>query len=136
MFKDMRIGTRLFLGFGLVFAIMGVILLAASLLMNGVIKSSRHVEQESLPYALMADRMVLDTVQVQEFLTDVSATHNREALAEAENSAKSFRAGLSKFLSMYEKENDRESLRLLGEIEERFNKFGSSRKSVGHFISP
>ncbi|MBI5626924.1 MAG: hypothetical protein HY935_06995 [Nitrosomonadales bacterium] len=66
--------------------------------------------------------------EVQQFLTDVSATHDRAGYREAEESAKRFLSGVEKFKQMYRQENDAHSLKQIESIEADFNKFYASGK--------
>ncbi len=120
MFKNMKIGLRLALGFGLVILIMFIIVFVTSLLLNKVEKSATHVKTESLPYAILAADMVESTIQVQQYLTDVSATHNRAGFEEAEKAAKSFHEGILKFREMFQRENDQNALKDLSNLEDDF----------------
>lgn len=49
------------------------------------------------PQAWAAEKMALDVIQVQQFLTDVSATHNREGYEEAEAFTNDFKKTLKQF---------------------------------------
>ncbi|NIN35733.1 MAG: methyl-accepting chemotaxis protein, partial [Gammaproteobacteria bacterium] len=74
--KNLSIGTRLGLGFGAILLLLVIVGITTGLSLNTVENNSRHVMEESMPFALLADKMVLHTVQVQQWITDVSATHN------------------------------------------------------------
>jgi len=72
--------------------------------------------------------MALDVVQVQQFLTDVSASHNRDGFTEAEKNAKSFKAGILVYKKRYD-ENPGELIKI-GEIEASFDKYYESGKQM------
>ncbi|HYS43687.1 MAG TPA: HAMP domain-containing methyl-accepting chemotaxis protein, partial [Geobacteraceae bacterium] len=74
-------------------------------------------------YALLAEEMAFNTEAVQQFLTDVGATHDPEAFKEAEEAARSFREGIARFKVLYKGKNDPESVKKLEEIEGDFNSF-------------
>jgi methyl-accepting chemotaxis protein len=132
MFKNMRIGFKLGLGFVAMFLIMAAIVVVTNVLVNKVVRNSRHVETESLPFALLADEIVYHNVQVQQFLTDASATRKVEVFAEAQESANGFLKGLDKFREMYDREGDTESLRFVDELENRFNDYYETGKRMAN----
>ena len=82
-----------------------------------------HVIEESLPFILLADRMVVSTIQVQQFLTDASATRTREPIADAQSYAEEFHAGVEQFQLMYRAEGDQQSLERLTAMKEAFQSF-------------
>ena len=64
------------------------------------------VRSESLPMADEAARMQFQTVNVQQFLTDVSATGEPGGFDDAEKSARDFRGSIAKFAAMARRENN------------------------------
>jgi len=130
--KDMKIGMRLGLGFGLVILLFIIAVVVTSLLLNNVYKSSLQVKDESLPYALLAKDLSFHVVQVQQFLTDVSATHNTDGYKDAEESAKKLKEGIEKIKTMYRREDDKQSLKKMEEIENIFNQFYEKGKKMAH----
>lgn len=130
MLKQLKIGPRLVAGFGIV---IGVFLLAMAgivFFQNAVVEDAQQIQRESLPYALTADEMVLDVTQVQQFLQDVSATHNREGLEEAESHAQAFKAGLEKFRTMFRRENNPQAVKAMDELDAEFDAFYSLGKQM------
>ncbi len=121
--QNLKVGNRLGLGFGIVLSLMLLTTVITFWSLKTVDNSTEHVVSESLPFTLLADRMVYNTVQVQQFLTDASATRDRAVYAEAEEHAEEFRKGVSRFRDMFRDENDRESLRQLDDIEAAFDAF-------------
>ncbi|HZW26055.1 MAG TPA: methyl-accepting chemotaxis protein [Gallionella sp.] len=100
-----------------------MILLQLGIQLAEVKEGADQIGRETLPFVIRADEMVLSVSQVQQFLTDVSATRDREAYAEAEAAAQRFLAGAAEFREMYRRENDADSLKELNLIEERFLAF-------------
>ena len=98
--KNIKISTRLGLGFSMIVTIMAVSTLIAILLLNVVDEKVERVEKMSIPMALMAEDMALNIVQVQQWLTDVSTTHLGEGYVEAEREAEKFRENLKNFKSL------------------------------------
>lgn len=130
--KDMKIGMRLGLGFGLVILLFIIAVVVTSLLLNNVYKSSLQVKDESLPYALLAKDLSFHIVLVQQHLTDVSATHNTEGYKEAAESAKKLKEGIEKLKTMYRREDDKQSLERMNEIENIFNQYYEKGKMMAH----
>ncbi len=126
----MKIALRLGLGFGMILTIFIFAVIMTILSLSVVDQNSRHIEQESLPYMLIAKEMVFDVVQVQQLLTDVSATHDTGGYKEAEKYAISFRNGIEKFKQMYKDEKDMISLEHIHEIEALFNQFYEDGKKM------
>jgi methyl-accepting chemotaxis protein len=123
MFKNMRIAAKLAMGFGLLIAIMVVIVLFSFIKLNKAGDNSEHVANESIPFAIVAENMKFDSTQVWQWLTDVSATHERGGYEEAEDAAKSFKDGLEQFRAMFREENDSAALRQMDELESAFDDF-------------
>ncbi len=122
-FQRLRVGIQQGIGFGsvmLIFILTGVLTMTA---LNRASKSSQQVRDETIPYLLIADRMAFGTVQVQQYLTDVSATHNEGGYKDAEEAAAEFRSGIGKFREMYTRERDEPALRKLQELESAFELF-------------
>jgi len=119
MFKNMKIGARLGMGFGIVILFFVLTTVIVSFSLSG----SRKMADESLPYALLADEMAFNTVQVQQFLTDVSATHNPGGYKEAENAALIFRKDADTFREIFKKENNTEALKNLEDLQQGFDRF-------------
>lgn len=132
MLKNMKIGLRLGLGFGAVMLVFVTAMFVTTAFLRTADNSAKQVADESLPYALLADEMAFNTVQVQQFLTDVSATHNAEGYKDAEDAAKGFREGLARFKDMFKRENDTKMLKEIEDLETTFNKFYESGKHMAN----
>jgi len=127
-FSHLGIGIRI----GFAGAVM-ILLFAATMLwilmaFSDLTKDIRVIHERTLPNILVVDEMDLSRTQVQQFLTDVAATHDREGYKEAEEWAQRFLSGVEKFRQLYRKENDTNSLRQIDSIEVDFNKFYASGK--------
>src|SRR3989338_395739 len=128
MFRNLRIGMRLGIGFAVVVGLFAVTLLAVGVSLSNLTRDVRLINEKTLPYVMVADERDLDRAKVQQFLTDVSATHDRAGYQEAEESAKRFLSGVEKFRQLYQRENDASNLRQIEAIEADFNKFYASGK--------
>ncbi len=130
MFKTMKIGTRLTLGFGAVLVLFTFAIATTSIFLKNVHTSAKQVEDETLPYLMKAYEMNLAATDVSEVLTDVAATHNLEGLKEAENSAADFRKNVAAFKEMFKRENDIKAMTEIDELESAFNSFYEGGKHM------
>ncbi|MEQ1621572.1 MAG: PAS domain-containing protein, partial [Methylococcales bacterium] len=89
--------ARLLMGFGAIIVLM--IVLMAMALMQFFNSRTGLVELRDVisPKAWAAEKMALDIIQVQQFLTDVSATHNAGGYEEAEEHARDFKKTIEQF---------------------------------------
>ncbi len=132
VFKNLKIRTRLMVGFGVVLSLFVVCGVITTLLLMKSDSSVKAVQTASMPFALTAKDIAFHVVQVQQFLTDVSATHDTEVLKEAEDSAQAFRQNIAKFREMYSAKNDQESLRKLEALESSFNNYYETGKTMAN----
>ena len=130
--KNMKIKSRLMVGFGIVLSLFVICGVITTLLLMKSDRSVKVVREESMPFALTAKDIAFHVVQVQQFLTDVSATHDTGVLKEAEDSAVKFRQDAAKFREMYRVKNDQESLRKLEELESSFNNYYETGKTMAN----
>lgn len=121
--QNLKVGSRLGLGFGVVLVLMIVAVVSTFISLGSVEERIEHVSGESLPFTLLAEQMAYNTIQVQQFLTDASATQTREPIAESEANRDAFLTGLEEFRKMYQEENDQASLQSLADLERSFNDF-------------
>ena len=113
MFRSLRIKVQLGIGFAVVVGLFAFTLLVVGVLLSRLTQSVRQLTEESLPFVLVVDEMDLSRSEVQQFLTDVSATHDRAGYKEADDSARRFHSGVDKFRQLYRLENDQSSLQQL-----------------------
>jgi methyl-accepting chemotaxis protein len=123
MFKQMQIRNQMLIGFVLVVGLFELTLLLVGLKVSTQVTQVRQLAQHSLPFVLTVDEMDLMRSDVQQFLTDVSATHDPDGYRDAEASAKRFQAGIRKYREHYIQENDRSNLAKLDALEHSFNQF-------------
>ena len=131
-FRNMKIAVKLSVGFGLILGIICLFLAITQYSLVQIEKQSLQIKNESLPFALLAEQMAFDAVQVQQFLTDVGATHEPAAYTEAEASAKSFYDGAARFEQMFTRENDKQSLQKTAELKEEFARFYEQGKKMAN----
>ncbi len=130
--RNMKIGTRMGLSFGAIISLVVVAIAVSIVSLQVVKKDAIQVEKESIPYALIADTIVVNTVQVQQWLTDVSATLNPDGYKDAEEAANGFHDGIGKFKDMFREENDTAALAQVEELETAFNDFYKTGKHMAN----
>lgn len=75
---DLRIGTRMAGGFGGLIAVFLAVMALLGVRLGEVEQGAPQIKDETLPFILAVEGMVLNVSQVQQFLMDVAATHNRD----------------------------------------------------------
>ena len=119
----MRISIRLAIGFTAVVGLFVVTMLFIGNSLSQLAANVKRINDVTVPYLLVVDEMDVARSEVQQFLTDVSATHDRAAYEESDEAAKLFREGLKKFKQLFRQRNDAENLKRIEEIELSFNRF-------------
>jgi methyl-accepting chemotaxis protein len=76
MFGYLSFKARILLGFGMVLVLMIGMALCSFMYNSKSEEALVEIDSTFLPNALLASEMATDVVQIQQFLTDVSATHN------------------------------------------------------------
>ncbi len=126
MFKDMNVGKRLGLGFGLVFAIFAVAVLVVLLMLREVDRGSRQVADESLPYLMSAYELDLAVTEMSETLTDAALTHDPDGFKEAAKAEADAKEEIAKYREMFRRENDAAALKELDDLERSLDQFYES----------
>jgi methyl-accepting chemotaxis protein len=123
MFKNMKIGMRLAVGFGLVLAFFVVTVTTATVILKQIERESKQVAVESIPSLMAAYEMDIAVVELGEVLTDVAATHNSEGIKEAEETAKKFKESIEVFHEMFKRENDAKGMKEVEELGVAFDRY-------------
>ena len=121
MMNNLRIKTQLALAFGLIVSSFVATLIIVGVLMSALGEHVRDTDRNTLPNVLLADAMDLARSEVQQFLTDVSATHDPAGYKEAQEAADTFAKGVTRFREVYK--NDPATLQDLAKIEKDFENF-------------
>ncbi len=137
--KRMSLSVKMGVGFAVPLLLMAGIVTAVFILANGAQSNAVLARDESVVFAGIAQQMKLDVIQVQQWLTDISATRGQDGLDdgfdEAEKSYKSFVAGLGKFKEMYTEENDSTGLGQVRELESAVADYYTvGKKMAGAYI--
>jgi methyl-accepting chemotaxis protein len=134
MFKKMKLATKMIFGFSVPLVIVTCIVVGVYMISGTVESNAKLAQKESVVFEGIARQMKLDVIQVQQWLSDISATRAQDGLddgfKEAENSSISFLNGLGEFRGMYEEENDQQGLQELKSLEEAFQEYYEVGKTM------
>ena len=128
--NNLGIGIRLGGGFSILVLLFIASFLKVGLSNNHLEKMVEHTDAESLPFILAVEEMNASRIEVQQYLTDVSATHNPGGYQDAEKSAATFHTDLEKFRQMYKREGDQASLAKIAALEKDFDEFYALGKTM------
>ncbi|MEO5660616.1 MAG: methyl-accepting chemotaxis protein [Polaromonas sp.] len=130
MLKQPSIKARLATGFALVCGVFIVAIAAASFAISSLSQDIRSLQTLHLPNVLRVDEMNLSRSDVQQFLTDVSATHDPAGYKDAEEASQRFHQGIEKFRQLYQQEKKPEGLKELEQLEGDFDKLYAMGKAM------
>jgi len=128
VFNKLTIKAQIAFAFACLTAVFGITLLVLAGLLANLSTSAVEISAHTLPKVLTADSMDLSRSEVQQFLTDVSATHDPAGYQDAEAAAKTFHEGVQKFRDHYR--GDEASIQRLDLIEAHFDKFYAVGKTM------
>lgn len=134
--KDLKVGTRMSIGFSLILVLMISTMVVTFWSLGQVENNTKYLSEESLPFTLLADRMVVNALQVQQFTTDASATKDVNVLDEAKSHYLEFNAGLEQFRAMFSAENDTAALRKLDQLGAAMDEMeDTARRMVNAYVN-
>ena len=119
----MKIKNQLLLGIAVVIGVFVLSMAVVGSYLNGLVGTVTHIKTETLPFVLVVDQMDLNRSEVQQFLTDVSATHDPAGYKEADEAAVAFAAGVDKYRDMFRREKDSQNLAQIDAIAADFDVF-------------
>jgi methyl-accepting chemotaxis protein len=88
------------------------------------------IDTETLPLVLAVEQMNLSRADVQQFLTDVSATHDPGGYKDAEEASQVFHENVALFASHFQSTHDDVGLKELKTVESNFDKFYAVGKTM------
>jgi methyl-accepting chemotaxis protein len=125
-FRSLPLSYQLGTSLGAVMLVFVITLLLVAALLSALKQGVSDVTEHSLPMVVAVDQLDLNRSEVQQFLTDVSATHDPAAYAEAKEAAAHFHAAAKAARAILSQRQDQDALAQLGEIETRFDAFYQS----------
>jgi methyl-accepting chemotaxis protein len=134
--KNFKVSTKIMICFVVPLILMGVIGFWTYNSSEHVFEKAEHLRDESVVFAGIAQQMGKDVIQVQQWLTDISATRGLDGLNdgfdEAEKSYQSFVSGLERFEQMFEEENDSDGLKEVRELRSDIDNYYETGKKMAH----
>ncbi|NOY89347.1 MAG: hypothetical protein GXO93_08190, partial [FCB group bacterium] len=90
MFKNLKISTKLYIGFGLV-VFLGLVLAGTNYLSySGIRKSTVYAQEEEYPVLKKANELILATTEVQQACVTIAATRGQDGLDDGLDIAKAY----------------------------------------------
>lgn len=130
MFSQSGVSMRMLIAVSVVVVMYAATFLAVGASLSHLTHDVRQDDEKTLPYILLADEMNLSRLEVQQYLTVVSASHDRGKYKNAEESAKRFLDDAEKFKQLSRQNNDEQNLKQIEAIEAGFNRFYASGKAM------
>ena len=128
MIQKLGVKQQIIIGFAVVVGLFLASLAVIGLMLSSLTQNISYLNEQIFPNVLIVDEMNLSRSEVQQFLTDVSATHNPAGYKDADDSAKLFLAGAQKFRQFFRSTGDAEGMKDLDQIEVNFATFYASGK--------
>lgn len=116
----MKLKHQLLGGFAAVIGVFVLSMVVVGVYLNSLVSTVTTIKDDTLPYVLALDEMDLNRSEVQQFLTDVSATHDQAAFKEADEAAKTFMVNVDKFRDKFRSENNTQGLAQMDAIAVEF----------------
>lgn len=132
----MKIRTKIILGFSIPILMFGVFGLWLHFAMASASEQLRHAKEESVVFALIAKGMRTHVAQVQQYLTDISATRGLDGLddglKDAETHYNKFIDDLVKFEQMFTTEGDHVGLESCKQVRIKSDEFYAIGVKMAH----
>lgn len=132
----MKVSTKIILGFSVPILMFLAFGLWMQFVLVGVADHLQHVRNESVAFALTAKDMETNVTQVQQFLSDISATRALDGLddgfKDAEIHHDKFNADLAKFDQLFASKGDQKSAEISKLIRTNFNAFYANGVKMAH----
>ncbi len=136
IWKNLKVITKIVICFSVPLLLMVLIGVWTYSVSEKVQEKAEHVRNESVVFANIAQQMSKDVIQIQQWLTDISATRGLDGLAdgfdEAQKSYESFLTGLDRFNKMFEEENYIKGQDEIREIRMRVDDYYAMGKKMAH----
>ncbi len=131
---NISIVKKLFVGFGALLLLLFLSGALSLMTLNKINARTTLTITESAPYALDASEMRFCVSQVQQWLTDISATRAAggydDGFDEAEIYAKRFRELLNRYKKLFVKEKRQDGMQRISELEKDFTEFYAMGKKM------
>nr|CRH04518.1 putative Methyl-accepting chemotaxis protein [Candidatus Magnetococcus massalia] len=123
----MKIAHKISFGYAIPVAMLILLGIFGQIVSHSVAVDAQHAKDTSFRMALLAGTMEKHVIQVQQWLTDISATRAApgydDGFGEAKTHFEAFNVGLEKFKAFYKEQGDQKSLQEAQVLGERFSGF-------------
>ncbi len=137
MLRSLTLQKKLLYGFSLPIMTIIILIFVITLLFNNLVMHSNMVEtlsKESFDLALTGKQMKLDVIQVQQWLTDISATRALAGLNDgfdkAEASAQSFLTNLDKMRDVFLQKKTQQKIQEIDDLKRKFSTYHEMGKKM------
>jgi len=131
---DLKVGTKIKLSFFILVALLVATSGGIYLIGHGVSATAQKTSTDTVRFALLAKSMEKDVVQVQQYLSDVSATRGKDGLDDGFNLAKksyeSVLEGINRFESMYRQEGNEQGLKALSKLRQDLDAYYKTGRAM------
>ena len=136
MLANLKVGQKILAMELLVALVLATVLLLSYSAFRELRDGLAAVRDNQVPDALLAKDMQLQVVQVQQFLTDISATRGQngldDGLKEAEKAYAAFQSDLAKLRASYQATNEQEALQRIDRLDTAMSVwYGIGKHSAG-----
>jgi methyl-accepting chemotaxis protein len=126
-FENISVSGKIVFSFAIALIMLEIVFGWAHWVGSTVDDKAVKVQEECAPLARLAQQMTLEVIQIQQFLTDISATRGKDGLDDGFNQAKacfdSFNSDLDKFYEMYAKEGNEQGKTKISNLRHRASEY-------------
>ncbi|MCF6250969.1 MAG: methyl-accepting chemotaxis protein [Methylococcaceae bacterium] len=120
--------ARIYLGYLILIGLLTIIAAVTLYEFREITAKVDLVDSQALPQALLSQKIAFNVVQVQQFLTDVSATHDPAGYQDAEDAAQAFSEAIYKFRQL--SPDDKQTLSQLDHLNHQFKQYYAEGKRM------
>ncbi|MBI4698743.1 MAG: methyl-accepting chemotaxis protein [Nitrospirae bacterium] len=132
--KDIKVRNKIIMCFAVPMLLMGVMMIWTFVSTNRAADEANAIKDAHVPILEEGSRMEVNVIQIQQWLTDISATRGLDGLndgfSRAEENYKSFLARLERVEALYKKLNDSKGLELTAKLRGDIDRFYEGGKKM------
>ena len=122
--------NRIYIGYGIVIGLFCIVTALVLYQFKQIDNAIDIADQKALPTAILSQEIAFNVVQVQQFLTDVSATHDPAGYEDADRAAQAVTAGIAKFRRYCADDNTK--LGKIDRLDNLFKQYYQQGKMMAH----
>ena len=130
MHSNLGVSMRMIISVTVVVVMYAATFLAVGVSLSHLTRDAKQGDEITLPKIFLADEMILSRLEVQQYLTAVSVSLNRDGYKNAEDSAKRFLGDVEKYKQLLRANNDEQNLKQIEAIEAGFKRFYASGQAM------